>query len=58
MPAHMDGRPLVEALREDAPLPSPQIGEAWGSRDATQTMMSDEEEQIIRQKLRDLGYVG
>lgn len=58
IPAHMDGRPLVEALREDVALPPPQIGEAWSSRDATQTMLSDEEEQIIRQKLRDLGYVG
>lgn len=58
IPAHMDGRPLVEALREDVPLPPPQIGEAWSGRDATQTIISDEEEQIIRQKLRDLGYVG
>ncbi len=58
IPAHMDGRPLLEAYREDIPLPSPQIGEPWSGHESNHTILSDEEEQIIRQKLRDLGYVG
>lgn len=59
IPAHMDGRPLVEILRTDAGLPAPGRGPGWGGRDAGPTpALSQEEEQIILERLHNLGYVG
>jgi predicted AlkP superfamily phosphohydrolase/phosphomutase len=57
VPAHMDGRLLMEAFRPDANLPPPQVGDAWESQSGPEGGLTDEQEVILRQRLRDLGYV-
>jgi predicted AlkP superfamily phosphohydrolase/phosphomutase len=57
IPAHMDGRPLLEALREDAHIPPPQQGPAWTDQNGPINGLNEEDEEIIRQRLSDLGYV-
>jgi predicted AlkP superfamily phosphohydrolase/phosphomutase len=57
IPAHMDGRPMLEMLRLDADLPAPQEGPAWEGRQAPTGDLTEEDAQIVRQRLRDLGYV-
>jgi predicted AlkP superfamily phosphohydrolase/phosphomutase len=57
VPAHMDGRVMTEIIREDAGLPAPQQGPAWANRSSKANELSEEDEEIVRQRLRDLGYV-
>lgn len=57
IPAHMDGRPLVETIRDDADLPAPRSGPAWEGTSGHTEGLSDGEEEAIRQRLKDLGYV-
>lgn len=57
IPAHMDGRPLIEVFKKVADLPPPLQGPAWEGRKNPQGELSPEEEQEFRKRLRDLGYV-
>jgi hypothetical protein len=57
IPAHMDGRPLTEILRDDADLPPPDFGPAWEGKQVRYQSLDEDEEESIRQRLKDLGYV-
>jgi len=57
IPAHMDGRPLIEALADDIHLPPPQLGPGLLSRSLQVSGLNEEDEQIVRKRLTDLGYV-
>lgn len=57
IPAHMDGRPMIEILREDAGFPAPENGPPWEGREFQEDDLSEDDEEKIRQRLRDLGYV-
>lgn len=57
IPAHMDGRPLVEILKEGNGLQAPEIGPAIENITGNSGGLSDDEAQAIRQRLKDLGYV-
>lgn len=60
VPAHMDGRVLTEVLPADFPPVETVRLEEWQS-DASEdgdAFLSDEERQILTERLRDLGYVG
>jgi predicted AlkP superfamily phosphohydrolase/phosphomutase len=57
IPQHMDGRPLLEILRTEAGLPPPTAAPAWDYSQESTTELSEADEQIIRQRLKDLGYV-
>jgi predicted AlkP superfamily phosphohydrolase/phosphomutase len=57
IPAHMDGRPMLEILSESADLDAPRITAAWESNSGHSEGLSEDEEQAIRQRLKDLGYV-
>jgi predicted AlkP superfamily phosphohydrolase/phosphomutase len=57
VPAHMDGRPMLEVLAEEAGLPRVQYGPGWEDGDNPELHLSIQEEDTIRQRLRDLGYV-
>jgi hypothetical protein len=57
VPAHMDGRVLMEAFRPDADLAPLEQSAAWESQIGPETGLTPEEDQILRQRLRDLGYV-
>lgn len=56
IPSHMDGRPLLEALRPGV-LPEPVSGPGWQGTDGPIDGLSAEDEEIVRQRLKDLGYV-
>ncbi len=57
VPAHMDGRPMLEILADDTSLPAVQYGPGWEDGDNPHLHLSIQEEDTIRQRLRDLGYV-
>jgi len=57
IPAHIDGRPLLEALRAEADLPPPRQSAALSSRTRSVSGLSEEDEQTVRKRLKDLGYV-
>jgi predicted AlkP superfamily phosphohydrolase/phosphomutase len=57
IPAHMDGRLLLEILAEHASLPPPREGAAWKGRNPSNIELSQDEQERIRQRLKDLGYV-
>jgi predicted AlkP superfamily phosphohydrolase/phosphomutase len=57
IPAHMDGRPLLEILAEKASLPPPQEGTAWKGKQPSNKELSQDEQERIRRRLQDLGYV-
>lgn len=57
VPAHMDGRPLLEILSGQAGLPEVQVGPGWEDGDNPELHLTSQEEDTIRQRLRDLGYV-
>jgi len=55
--SNMDGRVMTEILREDAGLPVPQQSPAWAGRNIPASELPEKDEEIVRQRLRDLGYV-
>ncbi|MBN1667398.1 MAG: alkaline phosphatase family protein [Anaerolineales bacterium] len=57
IPAHMDGRPLLEVLSDQAGFPVPSQAPAWDGKQPSSMNMSQDEEERIRQRLKDLGYV-
>jgi predicted AlkP superfamily phosphohydrolase/phosphomutase len=57
VPAHMDGRPLVEMIHPDSGLGQPKESPAWEGRALPAKDLSEEDEKTIRQRMRDLGYV-
>ena len=57
VPAHVDGRVLMEAFRPDADLAPLEQSAAWESQSGPEGGLTPEEEVILRQRLRDLGYV-
>jgi predicted AlkP superfamily phosphohydrolase/phosphomutase len=57
VPAHMDGRLLMEAFRPDANLPPPEQSAAWESQTGSESGLSPEDDAVLRQRMRDLGYV-
>jgi predicted AlkP superfamily phosphohydrolase/phosphomutase len=57
VPAHMDGRPLMEILDPDASPPVYEVSPAWEATASTPTGLQQDEEDVLRQRLRDLGYV-
>jgi arylsulfatase A-like enzyme len=57
IPAHMDGRLLLEILTEQACLPPPQEGTAWKGKQPSNKELSQDEQERIRRRLKDLGYV-
>ncbi|OGO12121.1 MAG: hypothetical protein A2Y53_02030 [Chloroflexi bacterium RBG_16_47_49] len=57
IPAQMDGRLLMEAFSSDANLPPPEYIASFESKPSTSEGLSSEDEAILRERLRDLGYV-
>jgi predicted AlkP superfamily phosphohydrolase/phosphomutase len=57
IPAHMDGRPMLEVLNEKADLSAPIISPAWEQDSGSTKGLNEDEERTIRQRLKDLGYV-
>jgi len=57
IPSHIDGRILLEILSEEANLNAPKIGQAFEVYQSSGDGLNEEDEQILRQRLRDLGYV-
>jgi predicted AlkP superfamily phosphohydrolase/phosphomutase len=57
IPAHMDGRPLIEALAEDVSLPPPEIGPGIVKKSQMAGDLNKEDEYVVRKRLMDLGYV-
>ncbi len=57
IPEHMDGRPLTECLSHRADLPQPEYGPAWEDKDKINRGLDADDEAILRERLKDLGYV-